>query len=135
MKFTPKLYVVSTICGVLIGVQAGGTKANNPIGPTPFGAARTFTTNDNAPIMPAVERISLAGGQVATANDFVTVAWYKNKHWWKRNAPIIGGAGGGALVGGLAGGGTGALIGGAAGGGGGYLYKRLKRNHHYHHHE
>ncbi len=56
-------------------------------------------------------------------------SWYKNKHWWKRNAPIVGGAGGGALIGGLAGGGAGALIGGAAGGGGGYLYKRY-RNHH-----
>ena len=53
-------------------------------------------------------------------------SWYKNKHWWKRNAPIVGGAGGGALIGGLAGGGTGALIGGAVGGGGGYLYKRHK---------
>jgi hypothetical protein len=56
-------------------------------------------------------------------------AWYKNKHWWKKNAPIVGGAGGGALVGGLLGGGKGALIGGAVGGGGGYLYKR----HHSHH--
>lgn len=62
-----------------------------------------------------------------------TTHWYKNKHWWKRNAPIIGGAGGGALIGGLAGGGTGAIIGGAAGGGGGYLYKRYKHNHHHHH--
>jgi len=55
-------------------------------------------------------------------------AWYKNKHWWKRNAPIVGGAGGGALIGGLAGGGKGALIGGAIGGGGGYAYKRLRHH-------
>ncbi len=54
-------------------------------------------------------------------------SWYKNKHWWKRNAPIIGGAAGGALVGGL-GGGPGALVGGAVGGGGGYLYKRYKQH-------
>ena len=58
-------------------------------------------------------------------------SWYKNKHWWKRNAPIVGGAGGGALVGGLVGGGTGALIGGAVGGGGGYLYKRSRHHHHH----
>ena len=63
-------------------------------------------------------------------------AWYKSKHWWKRNAPIVGGAGGGALVGGLVGGGTGAIIGGVAGGGAGYAYKRHlkhKRNSHYYH--
>jgi hypothetical protein len=59
--------------------------------------------------------------------------WYKNKHWWKRNAPIVGGAGGGALIGGLVGGGTGALVGGAAGGGAGYLYKRSRQHHHHHH--
>jgi hypothetical protein len=55
-------------------------------------------------------------------------SWYKNKHWWKRNAPIVGGAGGGALVGGLLGGGKGAIIGGAVGGGGGYLYKHFKHH-------
>ena len=59
-------------------------------------------------------------------------SWYKNKHWWKRNAPIVGGAGGGALIGGLAGGGKGALIGGAVGGGGGYAYKRLSHRNRYH---
>jgi len=61
--------------------------------------------------------------------------WYKSKHWWKRNAPIVGGAGGGALVGGLVGGGTGALVGGAIGGGGGYLYKRSRRHHYHYHHQ
>ena len=61
-------------------------------------------------------------------------SWYKNKHWWKRNAPIIGGAGGGALVGGLVGGGAGALVGGAVGGGGGYLYKRHNEHHQHHYH-
>jgi len=42
--------------------------------------------------------------------------WYKNHRWWKRNAPIIGGAAGGAAIGGLIGGGKGALVGGAFGG-------------------
>lgn len=57
--------------------------------------------------------------QVLPASD-----WYKSKAWWKRHAPIIGGAAGGGAVGGLLGGGKGAIIGGAAGAGGGYLYER-----------
>jgi len=47
---------------------------------------------------------------------YQTIAWYNSKHWWKKHAPIVGGAAGGKLIGGLAGGGTGAIIGGAAGG-------------------
>ena len=69
---------------------------------------------------------------------YQTIAWYNSKHWWKKHAPIVGGAAGGALIGGLAGGGTGAIIGGAAGGGGGYLYKHFKDHGHHHeshHHE
>lgn len=70
--------------------------------------------------------------QAATPEDNVYMAaWYNNKHWWKKHAPIIGGAAGGGLIGGLAGGGKGALIGGAAGAGGGYLYKHLKDKHHH----
>jgi hypothetical protein len=72
--------------------------------------------------------------QVGGSVSYQPVSWYKNKHWWKRNAPIVGGAGGGALVGGLVGGGAGAVVGGAVGGGGGYLYKRHKE-HHYRHYD
>ena len=73
--------------------------------------------------------------QAAGSFSYQPVAsWYKNKHWWKRNAPIIGGAGGGTLVGGLVGGGAGALVGGAVGGGGGYLYKRHNEHHQHHYH-
>jgi hypothetical protein len=129
MKFTAKLYVVSIVCGILIVAEAGGNKAINPTGPEPAAAPGTFVTNTNVLIIPAVERIPLAG--VAAANDFSTVAWYKNKHWWKKNAPIIGGAGGGALIGGLAGGGVGAVVGGAAGAGGGALYKHYRDHHHH----
>jgi hypothetical protein len=129
MKFTPKLCVVSIACGVLMVAEAGGNKAINPTGPEPSAVPGTSMTNSNVLIIPAVERIPLAGAPAATANDFVTVKWYKSKHWWKKNAPIIGGAGGGALIGGLAGGGAGAIIGGAAGAGGGALYKHYKGHH------
>ena len=76
--------------------------------------------------------------QTNRSEEFQTIAWYNSKHWWKKHAPIVGGAAGGALIGGLAGGGTGAVIGGAAGGGGGYLYKHFKDHDHHpesHHHE
>ena len=62
------------------------------------------------------------------------VSWRKTKHWLKRNAPIVGGAGAGAAVGGLVGGGTGALVGGGLGAGGGYLYKRHHERHHHQYH-
>ena len=130
MKFTPKLYVVSIACGVLMVAQAGGNKAINPTGPEPSAVPGTSMTNNNVLIIPAVERIPLASGQVATANDYATVAWYKNKYWWKKHAPLVG-AGGGALIGGLAGGGVGAVIGGAAGAGGGALYKHYSGHHHH----
>jgi hypothetical protein len=143
MKFTLKSYFVPIICGTLIITTAGQNKAINRIGPSlpPTVAVQdnsptpgTFTTNGDVQIMPAVERIPLASVQAAVADDFSTVAWYKNKHWWKRNAPIIGGAAGGGLIGGLAGGGKGFIIGGAAGAGGGALYKHY-RNHHTHPHD
>ncbi|HEY7387462.1 MAG TPA: hypothetical protein VH640_03065 [Bryobacteraceae bacterium] len=81
-----------------------------------------------APVVPAVE----VTPQAISANILPVTHWYKNKHWWKKNAPVVGGAAGGALIGGLAGGGKGLLIGGAVGGGGGYLYKRLNERHHRH---
>jgi hypothetical protein len=90
--------------------------------------ASASKTMDRIPVIPAVELMPAAGSfQKTTPDNYLTLsAWYKSKRWWKRNAPIIGGAAGGGLIGGLAGGGTGAVIGGAAGGGGGYLYKHMK---------
>ena len=82
---------------------------------------------------PAVAQAQATTSATPQPQHYKKAHWYKDKHWWKRNAPIIGGAGGGALIGGLAGGGAGALIGGAAGGGGGYLYKRSRRKHHHPH--
>jgi hypothetical protein len=140
MKFTPKSYVVPIICGVLIIAPTGRNKANDSKDTATVAVqnasatSKIFETNGDISITPAVERIPLAGAQIAAANDFSTVAWYKNKHWWKKNAPIIGGAAGGGLIGGLAGGGAGAVIGGAAGAGGGALYKHYK-GHHSHHHD
>lgn len=139
MKFTPKPYVVPVICGVLIIASAARNKAINRIEPAfqPTVAGQDTSVapamfKTNVPIITAVERIPLARVQVARTDDVSNVAWYKSKHWWKKNAPIIGGAGGGALIGGLAGGGAGAVIGGAAGAGGGALYKHY---HHHHHHD
>jgi hypothetical protein len=134
MKFTPKSYVVPIICGTLIITAGVRNKTMNRIGPAsqPTVAlqdtATTFKTD--VPVFTAVERIPLAGIQAATRDDVLNVKWYKSKHWWKRNAPIVGGAGGGALIGGLAGGGVGAVIGGAAGAGGGALYKHYHHRHH-----
>jgi hypothetical protein len=143
MNFTPKLSEplvrgILTIAVVGLILWAGSMAS----GPTPMattardGLAPTVSLqpSDNQPSdnAPAVEPVSPGFPTAGPAYYQPISAWYKSKHWWKRNAPIVGGAGGGALIGGLAGGGKGALIGGAIGGGGGYLYKRT-RHHHYHH--
>jgi hypothetical protein len=137
MKFTPKFNVVPIACGVLTIAAVGWDESVNRGGsaPAPIVAMRdtaaqeSFQTNGSVPIISAVEKIPPASAQ---RENFLPVAWYKDKHWWKRNAPIIGGAAGGGLIGGLAGGGKGLIIGGAAGGGGGYLYKHYRdRNHHH----
>jgi hypothetical protein len=96
-----------------------------------FAQQESFQPDEQSLIVPAMLQAQAYGPQTVLVEHQHARAWYKNKHWWKRNAPIIGGAGGGAIIGGLAGGGTGAVIGGAAGGGGGYLYKRLKHSHHH----
>jgi hypothetical protein len=125
MHFTPKNSLV--FCGILIAAM---TAPVTRLPASPMAAGQ---------VTPAVVQSFQANAQAAPALQMAGNAYYqpvsssyKNKHWWKRNAPIIGGAGGGALIGGLAGGGTGALVGGAIGGGGGYLYKR-SRDHHHHH--
>jgi hypothetical protein len=139
MNFTPKIKCPSAIRGILIISVVAGligwirhvAPASAPIIATKDAFA-VRQTSDLVPIVPAVEWAPISGLQ--TAKYYQPIAyWYKNKHWWKRNAPIIAGAGGGALIGGLAGGGKGALIGGLVGGGGGYAYKRYRRHHHYHH--
>src|SRR5262245_3518752 len=113
MKFTPKLYLV--VLGVLLAIGMA-------MGTMPYSSYRTVAVTPavqtDTPITPAVQLGTL------TAYD---QPWYKNHSWWKRNVPIIGGAAGGAAIGGLVGGGKGTIIGGAVGGTGGYLYKRHKR--------
>lgn len=98
---------------------------------TPVPQAALIEQKSNTASAVAQARASDSAG--SRPQHYQKAHWYNNEHWWKRNAPIIGGAGGGALIGGLAGGGSGALIGGAAGGGGGYLYKRMRRKHHHPH--
>jgi hypothetical protein len=122
MKFTPRIFI-----GVLCVLLAIGVAVGMSTHPARVPVSTVAVALDNSAIVPAI--------QLGSPSEYYqpVSSWYKNKHWWKRNAPIIGGAGGGALVGGLVGGGTGAIIGGAAGGGGGYLYKRHKDHHRYRH--
>jgi hypothetical protein len=141
MNFTPRSnvgHIVTVVLTIAVVGLIGSVSRRASVPPSivvtqdALAMQRSLQTNDPVAIVPAVE---LAPGPslqtVRPDYDYQPISsWYKNKHWWKRNAPIVGGAAGGALIGGLAGGGKGALIGGAAGGGGGYLYKRLK--HHYH---
>jgi hypothetical protein len=132
MSFTPKVRGILTIAVV------GCIGWISHIGPTTapvVTAQKSFQISEQTPVVPAIELRAMSDWQAGGPGRYQLISsWYKNKHWWKRNAPIIGGAGGGALIGGLAGGGKGALIGGAAGGGGGYLYKRLRHDHHHYHH-
>ena len=101
MNFTPKIYlaVLGAILapGVAIGWQTSHTSQPSR---SPVVAQDAFVA-----VIPAV--------QLGTATGIYqpVKSWYKRKSWWKKNAPVIGGAGGGALVGGLVGGGTGAVIG------------------------
>ena len=134
MNFTLKSSVVSTILATTVAIGLASPVASAP--PQILAPQGAFTAqppaNDAAPIVTAVE-LTGSGSRTVRPDYFQpTSSWYKNKHWWKKNAPIIGGTAGGALIGGLAGGGKGALIGGVAGGGGGYLYKRLKHRHYRH---
>ncbi len=142
MSFTPKIDSRPVVRGILtiavvglIGLAGQFVPKLTPIGATgqAYALQKIYRASDQAQLVYAVETAPAAGIDNARPNYYQPVSsWYKNKHWWKRNAPIIGGAGGGALIGGLAGGGTGALIGGAVGGGGGYAYKRLSHRNHYH---
>jgi hypothetical protein len=115
----------------LIGLASQFVPKLTPIGATgeSYALQKIYRASGEAPLVFAVETMS-AGAQ-GTYYQPVS-SWYKNKHWWKRNGPIVGGAGGGLLIGGLVGGGKGALIGGAVGGGGGYAYKRLSHRNRYH---
>jgi hypothetical protein len=142
MNFTPKINGRTAVSGILTIAVVGWIGWLNNTAPARAPAATTqsataihesYRFSDSMPVIPAVDVRPEYGLQTAGSGYYQPVSsWYKSKHWWKRNAPIVGGAAGGALIGGLAGGGTGAVIGGAAGGGGGYLYKRLKHDHHRH---
>ena len=130
MNFTPKNSVRWVLCTILTIAVVGLIGWDRQIATAPVVPAQnTFAAERSLPTNVLLASDPQPAGSVSYQP---VSSWYKNKHWWKRNAPIVGGAGGGALVGGLAGGGTGALVGGAVGGGGGYLYKRHKEHHHHH---
>jgi hypothetical protein len=140
MTFIPKIKFGPTMAGTLavavLGLLGPGRYAaptSDVVTPNRSVVAQNAGTAAGASVIPAVA-VGFAPGTESFVYQPVT-HFYKNKGWWKRNAPIIGGAGGGALVGGLVGGGTGALVGGAVGGGGGYLYKRHRRHEEYRHGE
>jgi hypothetical protein len=138
MNITPKINLgtvnrVALIIAVvgLIGWVTHVALTSPPIAAAGDGIAARELSQPSA-IVPAVQLVPAPGLQASGHQYYQPASWINNKHWWKRNAPIVGGAAGGALIGGLAGGGKGALIGGAAGGGGGYLYKRLHHRHYHH---
>jgi hypothetical protein len=140
MNFTPKVDVRSAVYVILTVAVVGLISwASHPaLAPAPIAAKHdplalqaSVQASDAVWVIPAVEVTRAPGFRAAGREYYQPVSWYNSKHWWKRNAPIIGGAGGGALIGGLAGGGTGALIGGAVGGGGGYAYKHYRQHHHH----
>jgi hypothetical protein len=129
MHFTPKLEIRHAVLGILAIAVVGLILPLSHLAPPPPPVATKAVL-----VSPAVELIPSADFRTAGPEYFQLVHWYNSKHWWKRNAPIVGGAGGGALIGGLAGGGTGALVGGAVGGAGGYAYKHYHHRHHHYHH-
>jgi hypothetical protein len=132
MGCIPKIDIKLAVLGIVTLLVAGFIFWDSHPAPASLPPAAEYNSSA-LPVFPAV-LFSLSALPNSAPESYETVSWYKSKHWWKRNAPIIGGAGGGALIGGLAGGGTGALIGGAVGGGGGYLYKRHREHHHQYHH-
>jgi uncharacterized protein YcfJ len=117
----------------LTGMGANVFASEGTLVPQTLMEQNSSTAGKHLKVVPAVMQTRVTDSATSQPQHYQQARWFKDKHWWKRNAPIIGGAAGGALIGGLAGGGGGALIGGAAGGGGGYLYKRMRRNHHHPH--
>ena len=144
MDFTPKTKGRPVACGVMAITAVGliGWVSHLILSPAPIVATQdvflgrsSLQTIDHLQNVPAEDSARVWGLPMTRHPYYQPIsAWYKSKGWWRKNAPIVGGAGGGALIGGLAGGGKGALIGGLAGGGGGYLYKHLKQRHDQHHH-
>jgi hypothetical protein len=142
MNFTSKVKLGFVACGILITAAATaliGWASHLILAPAPIVTMRdTFAKQDSIRTSDHLQ-INRRGVALTQSPDlranraeyYQTIAWYNSKHWWKKNAPVVGGAAGGALIGGLAGGGTGAIIGGAAGGGGGYLYKHFKDHDHH----
>ena len=126
MNFTPKTEVRRFVGGILTAAVMGITPLASHAAPAPTSYAVEEAVQAYSP---AVGAVPAPGFQTAQSDFYQpVVSWNGTKHWVKRNAPVVGGAAGGALVGGLVGGGAGALVGGALGGGGGYAYQRHQRH-------
>ena len=121
-KFTQKMIVGLSSVVLAFAAIVSTEGASHASSASAVVSRQSFETSG---AVPGAQAMDLPPAANSTEHQLIS-SWYKDKHWWKRNAPIVGGAGGGALVGGLLGGGKGAIIGGAVGGGGGYLYKRFK---------
>jgi len=131
MMWTPKLRIGSVIRTTVAVAAVGLLGWLSQVTP---GTQSAIVTHETIPVISNIHLIPAIDVGTTYPRYYLPVTtWHGTKHWLKKNAPIVGGAGAGAVIGGIAGGGTGALIGGAAGGGAGYIYKRATHHHHYHH--
>src|SRR5689334_12363904 len=91
MNFTPKIYIAVLGAILALGVAIGWKSSHAPRAFQPTVAAQ----DAYVAVIPAI--------QLGSPNDYYlpVSSWYKNKSWWKKHGPVVGGAGGGALVGGL----------------------------------
>jgi uncharacterized protein YcfJ len=126
MNFTPKTEVRRFVGGFLTTAVMGITPLVVNAAPAPTNYAIEESVQAYSP---AVGSTPAPGLQSAQSYFYQPVVSLQGaEHWVKKNAPTVGGAAGGALVGGLVGGGAGAVIGGAVGGGAGYAYQRHRHH-------
>src|ERR1700719_1266957 len=93
MIFTSKSGV-KTIAGVILAT-ALGVNGSSYVDPTPVRTQVAFAQQGSSQqhqqllIVPAMLQAQAPVPQMVLVGLQHEKAWYKNKHWWKRNAPII----------------------------------------------